>query len=102
MCDSSSGHNLGSLEEFSTLFKKQDKALYKFKKSREADCYTEFKIYRNKAQCEIKKCKSNHFKNQIEENQNNGKKLWDTLKYVGLPTKTKNGKRNPCLKIEKQ
>ena len=36
-------------------------------------------MYRNKAQREIKKCK----KKQIEEKQNNGKKLWDTLKSLG-------------------
>ena len=44
-------------------------------------------MYRNQSQRAVKKGKSDLFKNQIEENQGNGKKLWDTLKQLGLPNK---------------
>ena len=68
------------------LYKKGDYNS-KFKKTGQSHFFTEYKMYRNQSQRAVKKGKSDLFKNQIEENQGNGKKLWDTLKQLGLPNK---------------
>ena len=48
-----------------------------------------FNATRNKVQREIKKAKANYFKNKVEENQHDSKKLWGQLKTLGYNYKVK-------------
>ena len=48
-----------------------------------------FNETRNKLQRDIKKAKSNYFKNKVEENQHDSKKLWRHLKTLGYNIKAK-------------
>ena len=49
-------------------------------------------------QREIKRAKSEYFKEKIEENKNNPKKLWQSIKEIGL--KSKSGEAKLCLNID--
>ena len=46
----------------------------------------------------MRKAKKNYIKNQIEENRQSPKKLWQTLKNLGLPRKSKSASRCTGLK----
>jgi hypothetical protein len=71
-----------------------------FRKSKNSDKYDEYKHLRNKTQCEIKKAKKNFVRNEIEENQSCSRKLWKSIKNLGVPSKTKAGSTNIGLKDE--
>ena len=76
--------------EILDLINKRDKALnisnkYKANKT----LRVEFNELRNKVQREIKKAKSSFFKDKIEENKNNPKKLWKQFKSLGYSSKSK-------------
>jgi len=86
--------------EILNFIRKRDKALLKFKKSKNNDDYIEFKRLRNLTQRKITLLKRDFVKNQLEENQNYPKKLWQNLKQLGMPSKSKNGTINIGLKSD--
>ena len=45
--------------------------------------------YRNKIQRDIKSAKQQYIFNKIEDNKNNSKKLWESLKELGYQNKSK-------------
>ena len=76
--------------EILDLIRKRDKALSISNKYRSnTTLRLEFNELRNKVQREIKKAKSNFFKDKIEENKNNPKKLWKQFKSLGYSSKSK-------------
>ena len=48
-----------------------------------------FNFLRNKVQREVRKAKSNYFKDRLEENKNNPKKLWKQCKTLGYSNENK-------------
>ena len=72
----------------------KEQALLQFRKSGLDNDYQSFKKVRNKCQVVIKKAKSSYYKDKLEENKNNSKELWSTLKELGtsktLKTKSSN------------
>ncbi|XP_071959528.1 uncharacterized protein [Antedon mediterranea] len=94
--------------EIANEIKVRDTLLKKFKKDKSnLDIYKYYCASRNKAQRLIKKAKSNYFLNKIDENKDNPKKLWKTLKQLGYEKKCKtntkivldeNGKQTFCPK----
>ena len=76
--------------EILKLISKRDKALNLANKYKSNTFLREeFNELRNKVQREIKKAKSNFFKDKIEENKNNPKKLWKQFKSLGYSSKSK-------------
>lgn len=55
------------------------------------ELYNNYKKYRNKTNALIQKCKSNFYSNQIENNKNTSKKLWE---IINESTSTKSSKKN--------
>ena len=80
------------------LISERDKAWINFRKLNSSDSYSHYKMLRNKTQSVIKRAKRDFIKNEISENQNNPKRLWKTLKDLGMPTKVKGGSSNIGLK----
>jgi hypothetical protein len=58
----------------------------------------EFKALRNLTQRKISKAKKDYVKNQLDENQSYPKKLWQNLKELGMPSKSKSNSVNIGLK----
>ena len=80
--------------------KHRDNLLLKFKSDRtQKHLYSEYCKVRNKIQRDIRHAKSNYFTNCIDENKNNSKKLWQTLKDLGYSSKVK-GAANIVLSIK--
>ena len=76
--------------EILELIVKRDKALNISNKNKSnKSLRQEFNELRNQVQREIKKAKSNFFKDKIEENKNNPKKLWNQFKSLGYSNKSK-------------
>ena len=75
--------------ELVELIHERDKALMKFRKCKDNEMYNIYKNLRNKVQYEIRKAKKNYVKNVVKENQSCAKKLWKTIKNLGVPSKTK-------------
>ena len=76
--------------EILELIVKRDKALnISNKNNSNKSLRQEFNELRNQVQREIKKAKSNFFKDKIEENKNNPKKLWNQFKSLGYSNKSK-------------
>ena len=73
--------------EILDLIQQRDKLFQCFKKSGKDDDYNSFCKLRNKVQREIKRAKSEFFKDKIEENKSNPKKLWQSIKELGLKNK---------------
>ena len=68
----------------------RDKLLYTYKKdTSNKDIYVKYCKLRNKIQREVKFAKCNYFRQQVEENRYNPKKLWNQLKNIGLRDKNK-------------
>ena len=79
--------------------RQRDQLLYKFNKDKsKTQVYDEYCKLRNKTQRDIRRAKSEHFMNCIDDNKNNSKKLWQTLKELGYSTKVKEA-ANVVLKI---
>ena len=73
------------------LIRQRDKALMKFRQSKDPVLYDEYKTLRNKTQREIDRAKKDYVKSKISENKDNPKKLWQTLKDIGMPSKKSSG-----------
>ena len=81
--------------------KLRDSYLYKFRKHGSHEYYSLFCKVRNVVQREVKNAKSNYFSNQISENRNKPKSLWQHLKQLGYKSH-KGGNENVVLNIEKE
>ena len=76
------------------LIRKRDKALGDSHKNKENQNLREqFKSLRNKVQREVKKAKSNYFKNKIEDNKKNPKEIWRQFKTLGYSNKHKDNSK---------
>ena len=76
--------------EILELIEERDKALNLANSNKENNILRQhFNILRNKVQREIKKGKSNYFRNKIDENKNNPKQLWKQFKSLGYSNKSK-------------
>ena len=71
---------------------------YRDKKT--SDNFTEYKRLRNMTDALIKKAKKDFVKIKIKENKSCPKKLWKTLKNLGIPTKVNEASSNIGLKNE--
>jgi hypothetical protein len=69
-----------------------------FNKSKKDDDYKNYCKARYIVQREIQRAKSEYFKDKIEENKKNPKKLWQCIKDLGL--QNKKGEAKLCLKLE--
>ena len=65
----------------------RDLALYNFRKFGMCEFYENYKFLRNEVQRLVRKAKVNYFTSKIEDNKNNPKNLWKSLKDVGMPSK---------------
>ena len=91
------------------LIRERDKVLYKSNKNKDdRELRSKFNLLRNKVQREIRKAKTNFFKDKIEENKDNPKKLWKQFKSLGYSSKsTSNSKiildinNDPCFEPPK-
>ena len=61
----------------------RDKLYKKFQRSKNPEDYKGFCKLRNEVQSLCKSAKSDFFKNQIEENKNKSKQLWNNFKKLG-------------------
>ena len=72
------------------IIKERDKLLYASNRNKkDKELRKKFNVIRNKLQREVKKAKENYFKNKMEENKDNPKKLWGQLNTIGYSNKTK-------------
>ena len=85
--------------EILSHIRNRDKLLYSFRKSGDSFTYKEYCTVRNRVQREIKLAKSSYFSEQIEENQNDPKRLWRQLKNLGYSHKQKDS-ASVVLKID--
>ena len=74
-------------EEVLEGIKIRDKLFKKFKKSKSNIDNTNYKKYRNKLQDLIKRKKRNYISQNLTDNISKPKKLWQSLKKLGLPCK---------------
>ena len=80
--------------EILDLIRKRDKALGDSNKDKGNKELRElFKNLRNKVQREVKKAKSNYFKNKIEDNKKNPKEIWRQFKALGYSNKHKDNSK---------
>ena len=77
----------------------RDKALRDFKVSKEESKYSLYKKLRNDVQRRIDKAKENYFKETLNENKDNPKKLWETVKQLGTGKACKTKSCNIGLKL---
>ena len=71
------------------LIRERDKILYKSNKNKnDKELRSKFNSLRNKVQREIRKAKTNFFKDKIEENKDNPKNLWKQFKSLGYSSKS--------------
>ena len=87
-------------DEILRCIRERDKSLYEFRKHKFESSYKEFKCKQYCVQKQVKKAKSNYFKSQCEENVNNSKALWQSLKNLGLPSKKAQSSSNIGLCID--
>ena len=72
------------------LIRERDKLLYKSNKNKgDKELRGKFNFMRNQVQREIRKAKTNFFKDKIEENKDNPKNLWKQFKNLGYSSKSK-------------
>ncbi len=83
--------------EIKQSIRDRDKLLRKYKKTRLEVDFDIYKKARNKAKYLIKSKKICYYQETILENNGNSKKIWTTLKSLGLPNK-KGNKSEICLK----
>ena len=57
--------------------------LKEFNKTKDPSLYSQFKILRNKVQYDINKAKTHYYKDKVEDNKNDPKKLWRILNDLG-------------------
>ena len=67
----------------------RDKLHRKYKNTKLEDDGLHYRSSRNKVQSLINTKKQSNIQSSLEENKRNSKKLWKTLKNLGLPSKTK-------------
>ena len=67
-----------------------------FKKTKSPEDFEAYKKLRNKALNTIKVAKQNYYKNKINEESSQPKKLWATLKELGSSKKLKTKDRTHC------
>ena len=79
----------------------RDRAFHRYKVEKSDTNYDTFKCLRNKVQSLVHGAKKNYYKSTLEENKNNSKSLWKSLKSMGLPSKKCSSVPSPniCLKI---
>ena len=87
--------------EILDFIKLRDSYLYKFRKHGNQENYSLFCKFRNIVQREVKIAKSSYFANQISENRNKPKSLWQHLKQLGYKSH-KSGNENVVLNIENE
>lgn len=68
---------------------KRDKLLNQFHQSKDPTHYQHFCSIRNSVQRKVKLAKQNYIADQIEQNKDNPKKIWDSLKLLGYKYKPK-------------
>ena len=80
----------------------RDKAFHKYTHVKSEENFNSFQMFRNKVQNLVYSAKKDYFTNSIEQNKNDSKSLWKTLKSLGLPSKkgSDNSSSNICLKID--
>ena len=78
----------------------RDKAWKQYREKKTSDNFTEYKRLRNMTDALIKKAKKDFVKIKIKENKSCPKKLWKTLKNLGIPTKVNEASSNIGLKNE--
>ena len=69
--------------------RKRDKLHHRYKCTKLETDDLHYRSSRNKVQSLINHKKQSYIKNSLEENKRDSKKLWKTLKNLGLPSKTK-------------
>lgn len=64
--------------------------------------FNNFKLLRNKVQNLVECAKKEYFSNTVEQNKNDSKSLWKTLKNLGLPSKkgSSMSSGNVCLNVD--
>ncbi len=72
--------------------------LYLYKETKDEFIKTQYCIFRNEIQREIKNAKANYLESRLNENLGQPKKLWQHLKSLGYNNKSKS-KSNIVLKI---
>ena len=87
--------------EILEMISKRDKAWVKFRKNKNENLHEEYKRLRSKCQALIKNAKKAFVKSEIEEHTNDPKSLWKTLKFLGMPSKSKGSRMNIGLKNDK-
>ena len=65
----------------------RDKALYLYRKNNDSADYVQYKQLRNRVQNLVRQAKRHYLSNKLDENKNNPRKLWDTLKGLGYSNK---------------
>jgi len=73
--------------------RKRDTLHRKYKNTRLEEDGLMYRSSRNKVQALINTKKQRYIQNSLEENKRNAKKLWKTLKNLGLPSKNKSGSK---------
>ena len=79
---------------------KRDVAFNAYKKTKSAVKYKEFCKLRNKVQSDIKNAKKEYVKDHVNENRYSIKKLWSSLKELGMLGKVQSNNVNSGLKKE--
>ena len=84
--------------EIVELISKRDIAYRKFITDRTSDSYKEYSKLRNVVQRQVKSAKCAFVKDEISENKSDIKKLWKTVKDLGMLGKNKSQNSNIGLK----
>lgn len=77
---------------------RRDKALYQYKRDKTNELKTIYNKFRNETQKCIHNAKRDYIKGQLEENKGCIKKVWKTLKSIGIPSKHRASSSNIGLK----
>ena len=77
----------------------RDKMLRKARKSKQEIDWSAYKLCRNRVQAQIKKCKSQYYKNLLKNSLNSSDKFWKAIKSV-FPTKAMSPKTNPSFNVD--
>ena len=65
------------------LIHEVNRSLQQFKKTKSNEWYDKYVYLRNQVQIKKTQAKSDYYVNKVEENKNQPKKLWETLKTLG-------------------
>ena len=79
--------------EIMDKIRNRDKLNRKFKLSKSEEDGLHYRSSRNKVQTLINGKKKSYIQNSLQENKRDSKKLWKTLKNLGLPSKTKSSSK---------